>query len=182
MAMACQGTRHSRELVGELSTGGVDRAEEWIAVDRDGRARPWIAARSRWVREWITPMEKGVNRAEEVKGVDRAEEWIADLPFAASGRTVRQQKLWTSTLRSYRVVIDLIRRASFWVFKRRTPNPPFTFLCVTAFQAISGGFLELMSFPLHRQCFLDLSIFLMMVLGFRRGCPAPQTSCLRLGA
>jgi hypothetical protein len=56
---------------GELYTGGVDRAEEWIAVDRDGRARPWIAARSRWVREWITLMEKGVNRAEEEKGVDR---------------------------------------------------------------------------------------------------------------
>jgi hypothetical protein len=52
----------------------VDRAKEWIAVDRDGRARPWIAARSRWVREWITPMEKGVNRAEEEKGVDRGEE------------------------------------------------------------------------------------------------------------
>jgi hypothetical protein len=77
----------------------VDRAEEWIAVDRDGRARPWIAARSRWVREWITPMEKGVNRTEEEKGVDRAEEekgvdrteeWIANLPSAASGRTVRQ--------------------------------------------------------------------------------------------
>jgi hypothetical protein len=71
----------------------VDRAEEWIAVDQDGRARPWIVARSRWLREWITPMEKGVNRAEEEKGVDRAEEWIVDLPSAASGRTVRQQKL-----------------------------------------------------------------------------------------
>jgi hypothetical protein len=84
---------------------GSGSAEEWIAVDRDGRARPWIAARSRWVREWITPMEKGVNHAEE-KGVDRAEEWIADLPSAASGRTVHQQKLWTPTLRPYRVVIN----------------------------------------------------------------------------
>jgi hypothetical protein len=51
-------------------------------------------------------MEKGVNRAEEEKGVDRAEEWIADLPSAVSSRTVRQQKLWTPTLRPYRVVID----------------------------------------------------------------------------
>jgi hypothetical protein len=58
------GSRHSARR-GELYTGGVDRAEEWITVDRDGRARPWIVARSRWVREWITPMEKGVNRAEE---------------------------------------------------------------------------------------------------------------------
>jgi hypothetical protein len=67
------GSRRSARR-GELYTGGVDRAKEWIAVDRDGRARPWIAARSRWVREWITPMEKGVNRAEEEKGVDRGEE------------------------------------------------------------------------------------------------------------
>jgi hypothetical protein len=36
---------------------------------------------------------------------------------------------------------------------------------VTEFQAIKGGFLELMSFPLHRQCFLKMSISLMMVLG-----------------
>jgi hypothetical protein len=38
-------------------------------------------------------------------------------------------------------------------------------LSVTEFQAIRGGFLELMSFPLHRQCFLNMSICLMMVLG-----------------
>jgi hypothetical protein len=36
---------------------------------------------------------------------------------------------------------------------------------VTEFQAIKGGLLELMSFPLHRQCFLKISISLMMVLG-----------------
>jgi hypothetical protein len=100
------GSRRSARR-GELYTGGVDHAEEWIAVDRDGRARPWIATRSRWLREWITSMEKGVNHAEEEKGVDRAEEWIADLPSAASGRTVRQQKLWTPTPRPYRVVIDI---------------------------------------------------------------------------
>jgi hypothetical protein len=49
---------------------------------------------------------RGVDRGEEEKGVDRTEEWIADLPSVASGRTVRQQKLWTPTLKPYRVVID----------------------------------------------------------------------------
>lgn len=35
----------------------------------------------------------------------------------------------------------------------------------TNFQAAFGGFFELMSEPLHKQCFLNLSIYLITMIG-----------------
>jgi hypothetical protein len=64
-------------------------------VDRDGRARPWIAARRRtqhensmestWVREWITPLYAPRKRTASTGGMDRGgscdQKWIVvDLP------------------------------------------------------------------------------------------------------
>uniref|UniRef100_A0A0A8YR47 Uncharacterized protein n=1 Tax=Arundo donax TaxID=35708 RepID=A0A0A8YR47_ARUDO len=56
-------------------------------------------------------------------------------------------------------------RASLCTFSFITPKPPSLFGRYTIFQAAKGGFVEFTSDPLHKQCFLYLSICLITVLG-----------------
>jgi hypothetical protein len=70
----------------------VDRAKEWIAVDRDGRARPWIAARSRRRREWIAAR--------------RRREWIAPrVDRGPSIRGLRQNRAPAKTVDVYTKIL-----------------------------------------------------------------------------
>ena len=59
-------------------------------------------------------------------------------------------------------------KLSFWVCSFMTPRPPFFFESQTKSQAALGVFLLLRLEPLHKQCFLNLSICLITVMGKRK--------------
>jgi len=62
----------------------------------------------------------------------------------------------------------LRRRLSFWVERFKIPRPPSSLGKQHIVQAALGGFLQLISDPLQRQCFLYLSICVTIVLESRK--------------
>lgn len=65
--------------------------------------------------------------------------------------------------------MEMLKQQTFILNIERscTPRPPFFLELQTSFQAAFGGFFEFSTEPLHKQCFLYLSICLITVLGKR---------------